>query len=167
MKKFLQVFLVGIFGLIMMSCSSSVDTEELDDLISQIDDKKITKESFYGKWSLVECEWYEIAENGQKTTYHFTESEGVIIFEFTPSEIVSYEDGVIGDTKIMNWRYDANEKLIIGTFSEYYDNEWITYGVDDADYIIVREISKTTMFLEEISMDNRYRCKRTLKKYNV
>ena len=143
MKKLLQVFLVGVISLTILSCSSSVDTEELDDLIGQIDDKKITKESFYGKWSLVECEWYEIAENGQKTTYHFTEAEGIIIFEFTP------------------------RKLIIGTFSEYYDNEWITYGVDDADYIIVHEINKTTMFLEEISMDNRYRCKRTFKKFNV
>lgn len=167
MKKFLQVFLVGVISLIILSCSSSVDTEELDDLISQIDDKKITKESFYGKWSLVECEWYEIAENGQKTTYHFTEAEGIIIFEFTPSEIVSYEDKIMSDTKIINWKYDADRKLIIGTFSEYYDNEWITYGVDDADYIIVHEINKTTMFLEEISMDNRYRCKRTFKKFNI
>ena len=167
MKKFLQVFLFGVFGLITLSCSSSVDTEELDDLISQVEKEKITKESFYGKWSLVDCEWYEIAENGQKSTYRFTEAEGIIIFEFTPSEIVSYEDNIMSDTKIINWKYDADRKLIIGTFSEYYNNRWITYGVDDADYIIVHEIDKTTMFLEEVSMDNRYRCKRTLKRFNI
>lgn len=167
MKKILFSVLFGIFILCMVSCSDSAK-EELDDLIEQIDNAVITKESFYGKWSLVEYERYEI-ENGQyKKTYWFTEPEGAIIFEFRPNEIISYEVDKMHDTKVIDWRYDSERRLIVGTYSEYddYNDKWVTYGVDDADYIYVKEFTGSDMVLEVTDIYGEFYSKRVFKKLN-
>lgn len=160
MKKISLMLCFIICGLYMSSCDGS------DDELST-DSNTICKSALYGTWSLINYYGYEIDGYGRKYEYYFNGEEGEIIYEFSPSEIISYEGSIMADTKIIDWRYDNEKNIIIGTFCEYdeYSGEWLSYGVDDTDILFISEFTGSMLVIESYGLYNDYYKKYTFKRY--